>query len=192
MTLMLSIQPNELVLASTGSVFPQEEAKKWWPYLKLRTLLITQESDESLETVDVRTPIEHLENIRSVLNSPISELAIFFDVSRQAIYKWMAHESSPKPDKLTRITTLSKIADAFKEAGIQRAGALLNMQAFDGQSLFDLLKSGKTCDKEVQDLINEAKIMETSYEQSGLGQSNAKPTNDWQSSISIPSYNEDH
>ena len=192
MTHTLSTQSNELVVTSTGSVYAQEKAKDWGGYLKTRTQFNIQERDEFLETVDVRTPIEHLENIRSVLNPPISELAIFFDVSRQAIYKWMAQESSPEPDRLTRITTLSKIADAFKEAGIQRAGALLNMKAFDGQSLFDLLKSGKPYEKEIQNLISEAKIIEASYLQSELSQSNAEPTSDWKASVSIPAYREEN
>lgn len=87
---------------------------------------------------------------------------------------------------------LSKIADAFKEAGIQRAGALLNMKAFEGQSLFDLLKSEKPYEKAVQALISEAKIVEASYVRSGLSQSNAKSTKDWQASISIPAYQEEN
>lgn len=137
---------------------------------------------------DAHTPIEHLENIRTVLNPSISELAILFDVSRQAIYKWLAQESAPEHDRLARITVLSKIADDFKEAGIQRAGALLNMKAFEDQSLFDLLKSGKPYEQEVQALISEEKIIEASYVRSGLSQSSAESTNDWKASISIPTY----
>lgn len=191
MTHTLSSQSAEPVLTSTGSVYPQEEARNWRQYLEPRVYFII-EGKEPLETVDVRSPIEHLENIRSVLNPPISELANFFEVSRQAIYKWLAKESSPEPDNLTRITMLSNIADAFKKAGIQRAGALLNMKAFDGQSLFDLLKSGKPYEKEIQDLISEAKIIEASYLQSGLSQSNAEPTSDWKASVSIPAYREEN
>ncbi len=181
-----------LILTGTGSIYPQEEAKKWQQYLEPRVQFIPKKDEKTLPNVDVRTPIEHLENIRTVLNPPISELAILFDVSRQAIYKWLAQESVPEHDRVVRITMLSKIADAFKEAGIQRAGALLNMKAFEGQSLFDLLKSGKPYKKAVQALISEAKIVESSYVRSGLSQSNATSTNDWKASISIPAYQEEN
>jgi transcriptional regulator with XRE-family HTH domain len=141
--------------------------------------------------IDVRTPMEHLENIRSVLNPPISELAMLFGVSRQAIYKWLAQDSSPEADKLARIVALSKIADAFKEAKIQRAGTLLYIKISDGESLCDLLRADKPYDKQLAALIAESKIMEANYQQSGLSQSNTKPTNDWLSSISIPAYREE-
>ena len=60
------------------------------------------------------------------------------------------------------------------------------MKAFNGQSLLDLLKTDKDCTAQVSALISEAKAMEVSYQKSGLATSKAKPTNDWQASISIP------
>lgn len=189
---MLNILSPRVLLASTGSIYAQDEAKKWQRYLESRIPLVSEWQEEPLSNIDVRTPLEHLENIRTILNPPISELAIFFDVSRQAIYKWLAQEASPESDRLSRIIKLSKIADAFKEARIQRAGALLNMKVFDDQSLFDLLKSGKPHESAVQELILEAKILEESYIRSGLSQSNAESTNDWRTSISIPAYQEEN
>src|SRR5258708_10187775 len=142
--------------------------------------------------LDVRTTVEHLENIRIVLNLPIATLASVFGVSRQAIYKWLAQVSSPEPNKVESIIKLSKIADAFKQAGIHRTGALLHMKLFNGESLLDLLKTGKSNENHSNQLLAEAQIMETSYQRSGLAQSNAPSTNDWLSSVSIPAYHEEN
>ena len=179
-------------MTGTGSSYPLEKRKEWQCYVGNRVPLVFEEGDNLSLRVDVRTAAEHLANIRTVLNPPISELAILFSVSRQAIYKWLARDSLPENDKLVRIVILSKIADSFKEAKIQRAGALLSMKNASGESLFDLLKTDKPYEKQLKELIDEARIMETNYQQSGLAQSNAKPTNDWFSSSSISSYREDH
>jgi hypothetical protein len=180
-----------MLIVGTGSTYSLEYTKTWAPYVRPRVQLEFERIDEAHLPIDVRTPIEHLENIRTVLNPPVAELAILFDVSRQAIYKWLAQDSFPEADKLEQITRLSKIADAFNQAGIHRAGALLNMKTFDGYSLFDLLKAGKSYEKHVKELIAEAKVMEAAHQRSGLTQSNAKPTNSWLSSVSIPSFRED-
>ena len=125
------------------------------------------------------------------MNPPVAELAILFEVSRQAIYKWLAQDSSPEEDKLELIITLSKIADSFKEAGIHRSGALLHMKNINGQSLFDLLKAKLPYEKQVSTLITEARAMEAAYKHSGLAQSNALSTNDWQTTLSIPTFREE-
>ena len=136
--------------------------------------------------LDVRSPVEHIENIRTVLNPSVSDLAHLFDVTRQAVYKWLAGDSTPEEEKLKRIIKLSGIADTFKAANISRAGSLLKMKTFNGRSLLDLLKTSEDCTAQVSALISEAKAMEASYQKSGLATSKAKPTNDWQASISIP------
>jgi predicted DNA-binding protein YlxM (UPF0122 family) len=174
----------------TGSIYPIETAQRWQPFIQSRAPLGFEKVGQFYPHMDVRVPIEHLQNIRTVLNLPMAELAILFDVSRQAIYKWIAADAFPETDKLARIIELSKIADAFKEAGIHRGGILLKMQLFDGQSLLDLLKAKKSHEKQLKELIIEAQIMKTAYEQSRLTSSSTKPTDDWLSSISIPAHRE--
>jgi predicted DNA-binding transcriptional regulator AlpA len=180
-----------MLVIGTGSIYSIERLPEWQHHIEARAPIIFGKNNNPSSRIDVRTPIEHLENIRTVLNPPISELAILFGISRQAIYKWLAQDSFPEADKLARIVALSKIADAFKEAKIQRAGALLNMKISDGESLYDLLRTDKPYEKQLEALINESKIMEVNYQQSGLSQSNTKPTHDWLSSLSIPAYRED-
>jgi len=180
-----------MMLVGTGSSYAVENAQKWQSHVEPRSPLSIERTNVLDPKIDVRTPLEHLKNIRATLNPPIAELATLFEVSRQAIYKWLAQDSSPEEDKLKLITTLSKIADSFTDAGIHRSGALLHMKNVNGQSLFDLLKAKLPYEKHVSILIAEAQAMEAAYERSGLAQSNALPTNDWQATISLPSFREE-
>lgn len=181
------------VLIGTGSVYELDHAESWRRYIQPRVQFIVDAADVSLASLarpDVRTAAEHISNIRSALNPSVADLAALFDVSRQAIYKWLSGDSTPESEKLDRIIELSRIADAFKTAGVSRAGTLLKMKTFSGRSLMELIKSGESREEHVQALITEAKAMETSYKQSGLAESKSKPTSDWQSIISIPGSSE--
>lgn len=121
-----------------------------------------------------------------MLNPSVADLANLFDITRQAVYKWLSGDSIPEPEKLRIIVKLSQIADAFNAAKISRASSLLKMKTFNRRSLMDLLKAGEDCTAQVTALIAESKAMETSYKRSGLASSKAKPTSDWQSYVSIP------
>ncbi|MCG9025472.1 helix-turn-helix domain-containing protein [Laribacter hongkongensis] len=181
------------ILVGTGSVYGLDRTESWRHHIQPRVPFILDAADASTggaERPDVRTASEHIESIRNVLNPAIADLAGLFDVSRQAIYKWLSGDSTPEPDKLNRIVELSRIADAFQAAGVSRAGALLKMKAFAGRSLMDLIKSGENRSEHVAALISEAKAMEASYKQSGLATSKSKSSSDWQSSISIPGSSE--
>ncbi len=115
-----------------------------------------------------------------------SDLAGLFGVSRQTIHAWRSGELTPEPDKLNHNIELSKIADAFRESGVSRAGVLMKMKAFDGRSLMDLIKTGENLSEHVAGLISEGKTMEASYQRSGLATSKSKSSGDWQSYFSIP------
>lgn len=155
---------------------------------------VDQSSTQNISTqkADVRNPREHLENIRSVFKPAISDLASIFGVTRQCIYKWLSGDSNPESDNLDQIRNLSQIADAFQSANVKRADNLLKMKAFDGgTSLVDIVKTGKDWNEAVKILIEESLAMENAYKASGLADSKAKPTADWQSYISIPNSFED-
>lgn len=182
-----------VMLVGTGSVYGMDRSNIWLSYVQHRVPFVIDSgvSDNTAERVDVRTPLEHLENIRSLLNPAVSDLASAFDVSRQAVYKWLSNDSKPEPEKLSRIVALSRIADAFKEAGVARAGSLLKMKTFDGRSLLDIVRAGDDWRQPVDVLIAESRAMEQAYERSGLARSKAKPSSDWLASQSIPSSRED-
>jgi transcriptional regulator with XRE-family HTH domain len=181
------------IVVGTGSVYGLDRTEFWRHHIQPRVPFILDAADASgsdAQRPDVRNASEHIESIRNVLNPAIADLAGLFDVSRQAIYKWLSGNATPEPDKLNRIAELSRIADAFQAAGVSRAGALLKMKAFDGRSLMDLIKSGENRSEHVAALISEAKAMEASYKQSGLATSKSKSSSDWQSAISIPGSSE--
>jgi transcriptional regulator with XRE-family HTH domain len=182
-----------MILVGTGSLYELDRTESWKHHIQPRVPFILDAADASrggAECPDVRNASEHIESIRNVLNPAITDLAGLFDVSRQAIYKWLSGDSTPEPDKLNRIVELSRIADAFQAAGVSRAGALLKMKAFAGRSLIDLIKSGENRSEHLAALISESKSMEASYKQSGLATSKSKSSSDWQSSISIPGSSE--
>ena len=177
------------LLVGTGSIYDLRRTETWRHHIQARVPFVVDAASDPHQDArrpDVRTAAEHIENIRNVLNPAVSDLATLFDVSRQAIYKWLAGTSTPEPEKLDRIGALSQVADAFRNAGVSRAGSLLKMKAFEGKSLLDLFKSGENRPEHIVALIDEAKLMEASYRQSGLASSKAKPTSDWQSYFSIP------
>lgn len=177
------------LLVGTGSAYSMDRTEEWRHHIQPRVTFVVDKSAESSDhfsAPDVRSSVEHIENIRSVLSPSVADLANLFDITRQAVYKWLSGDSIPEPEKLHRIVKLSQIADAFNAAKISRAGSLLKMKTFNGRSLMDLLKTGEDCTAQVAALIDEAKAMEASYKRSGLASSKAKPTSDWQSYVSIP------
>jgi len=176
-----------VVLMGTGSIYEIESAHNWVPYVQPRVPFLRDEIEvPTTPRLDIRTAIEHIENIRHVFDPSILDLANLLDVSRQAIYKWLAGSSMPEKEKLDRIIVLSRIADQFQEAKISRAGSFLKMKLFGEKSLMDILMTGEDTNHYVTALINEANLMKAAYKQSGLSSSKAKPTSDWQSYISIP------
>ncbi len=177
------------LLVGTGSAYSMDRTEEWRHHIQPRVTFVVDkaaESNDHSSAPDVRSAVEHIENIRSVLSPSVADLANLFDITRQAVYKWLSGDSIPEPEKLRRIVKLSQIADAFNAEKISRASSLLKMKTFNGRSLMDLLKTGEDCTAQVVALIAEAKAMEASYKRSGLASSKAKPTSDWQSYVSIP------
>mgnify|MGYP000976849105 CR=1 FL=1 len=188
-TAAFAVIGSALTLIGTGSVYNLGRTEAWRPLVKSRVPFIVDvvpQGEICAQHPDVRTAAQHLSNIRQVLNPAISDLSIAFGVSRQAIYKWLGDAVTPEPDKFARIVELSHVADAFRDAGVSRGSALLKMKAFDGRSLLDLLLEGPLRQGNVQALIAEASAMEKAYGRSVRSASKAKPTTDWQSSVSIP------
>lgn len=185
----LMVMSSMLVIGGTGSVFDLRRVREWGPMLDAHIPHFNvQTADAGLGTPrpDIRSAAEHLANIRQVLNPAIADLAAAFGVSRQAIYKWIGGESTPEDDKLARLRALSLAADAFQDAGVRRAAALLKMKAFEGRSLLDLVATDQLLPKHTQALIAEAQAMDAAYQRSGLARSKAPASDDWRAALSIP------
>lgn len=178
------------LLLGTGSAFSTERASNWRDYVQPRVNFSIVEKDEkpvdNLNKVDLRSPYEHIENIKDILNVSVSELASVCGVTRQSIYKWLSGSSSPEPENLEALISLSHVADAFDQSKVNRAEHMAKVKMFNGKSILDLVREKENIREEVAALIKEAMVMEASYEKSGLSQSSAKPNNNWQSYVSIP------
>lgn len=188
-TAVCALLGSALAVGGTGSVFEISRAGDWRTMLQARVSFVVdmEAADDSQEQrPDVRSASDHLANIRQVMNPAISDLATVFGVSRQAVYKWIGGEATPEPDKFERIRVLSQAADAFRDAGVTRASAMLKMKAFDGRSLLDLAAAGQLLPAHIQSLIAEAQAMDAAHERSGLAKTKAKPSDDWRTELSIP------
>lgn len=136
---------------------------------------------------DISTVRKHIENIRDMFNPSITDLANLLEISRQAIYKWLSGGATPNEGNFARLAELSTVADEFRKAGVSRAAnTLLKAKAFEGESLWDLIRCGKNRSEHVQVLVEEARAMAESRRRFNLTKSKSKPTSDWQSYISIP------
>ena len=149
--------------------------------VKLETLQPNIFSDKNTMSVP-----EHIENIRKVLKIRIDDLADLFNVPDKTIYKWMSGASLPELEKKNLIVQLSEFADQFEKSNVSRPDLLIDMKTFNSKSLIDLVQSGEATDKHVEALIEEDRIMEQDYQESGLANSKSTPSDDWKSSISIP------
>ena len=129
---------------------------------------------------------EHIENIRKVLKIRIDDLADLFNVSDKTIYKWMSGALLSELEKKILIVQLSKFSDQFIESKVSSPDLLIEMKMFNSKSLMDLVRSGEATDKHVEALVEEDRIMEQDYQESGLANSKSTPSDDWKSSISIP------
>ena len=129
---------------------------------------------------------EHIENIRKVLKIRIDVLTDLFNVSDKTVYKWMSGASLPELEQKNLIVQLSEFANQFEKSNVSRPDLLIEMKMFNSKSLMDLVRSGKATDKHVEALIEEDRIMEQAYRESGLANSKSTPSDDWKSSISIP------
>ena len=178
-----------LTLQGTGSSYDASSLAQWRQYVQPRVPVQIGEDDglsSTSDAVDVRSAADHLKNIRSELDPSISDMAHLFEVSRQMVYKWMAGGSEPRAATMQRIQALSQTADRFSEAQLDRPGSLLKLKAFDGKCLLDLLKEDADIQEPVQALIAEARKMDAAYRESGLADTKASPSSDWQSYVSVP------
>lgn len=178
------------VLVGTGTVYAIDRFDDWRDQVQHRIGFPIERQHTQTEPasrVDIRTPAQHVENIRIVLELSIADVANYFDVSRQSVYKWLADEAIPEAGKQEKITKLSRIADQFREAGASRVGALVKMKTFDGKSLLDLAKSDvEDVAKLVSTLVLEARAMDDAYVKSDVTSLRGAKSSDWHAAVSIP------
>lgn len=185
------------VFQGTGASYFLKHKEVWLKYVQSKTPFSFVFGDESesglviktatVSNIDIRTITAHIENIRSVIDPSMSELAKDLGVTRQAVYKWLAGESVPDDEKKNIfIKTLSLIADEFTKAKIFNAKALFKMKAFNGQSLMNIVRDGGDWEEPVKVLINEACLMKQAAQAANLNTSKTDPSDNWKAYVSIP------
>lgn len=129
--------PVEANIGTTGSRLIESalERQLYDPFLpRLRTVANVN--------VDLqRTVGEDLVQIRTFLKVGVSELATIFDVSRQAIYNWLAGEN-PIPSHAAKIKDLAAAADVIGAERIKITGNVLKRKIKDGKSLLEIIRHG--------------------------------------------------
>ncbi len=141
---------------------------------------------EILSKTETESIPEHIEKIRNVLNTRTYDLVKLFAVSERTLFLWISGKSLPETKKRDSILQLSKICDQLTESNVKRPDILFRMKNFDGNTLMDIFQSGKVTDKHVKALIEEDRIMERDYQESGLPDRKSIPISDWKSYLSIP------
>jgi DNA-binding transcriptional regulator YiaG len=92
--------------------------------------------------VDMRSPAEHVANIRDVFAVNMSDLASILGVTRPTVYAWLSGQE-PKGEAVILIQRLSHAADKFNQANITRLDRLVHRPILNGRSLLDILKSNE-------------------------------------------------
>ena len=178
-----------LTIVGTGSVSNAHAPDRLQTYFKPKADQKFSASEKQVikpAGIDLRSPVQHMENIKKVFTIPVSELAASFGVTRQSIYKWLAGTANPEEDKLAKIAELSKLADAFQEAAVDKPTELIKMKAFNGRSMLDMFKNNETYAQLIPVLIKESRAMDKAYDASGLASLQNARTDDWKSSVSTP------
>lgn len=91
--------------------------------------------------VDMRSPAEHIANIRDVFAVNMSDLASVLGVTRPTVYAWLAGQEPKGEAVIRRIQQLSRAADQFNQANIIRLDKLVHRPILNGRSLLDILKA---------------------------------------------------
>jgi DNA-binding transcriptional regulator YiaG len=92
--------------------------------------------------LDMRSPAEHVANIRDVFAVTMSDLASILGVTRPTVYAWLSGQE-PKGEAVILIQRLSHAADKFNQANITRLDRLVYRPILNGRSLLDILKSNE-------------------------------------------------
>ena len=131
------VVPLLVLTAGTGGVMTAHttaELNRW-----VHNPRIHVEPSSSMQ-IDIRSPAEHVANIRDVFSINMSDLAFVLGGTRPTVYAWLAGQE-PKKEAIIRIQKLSCAADKFNQAKISRLDKLLHRPILNGHSLLDILKT---------------------------------------------------
>jgi DNA-binding transcriptional regulator YiaG len=139
------------------------------------------------KSIDMRSPAEHVANIRHILAINMSELASILGITRPTAYAWLEGQE-PKPEAVTHIQRLSQTADEINRANIIQLDQLIRRPVLNGRSLLDIIKANEDPSKILCTLksISE-KEARTRRESTGSGK-NLRSLDDVSSEYSVAIY----
>lgn len=88
-----------------------------------------------------RTPAEDLAHIRAVLKPTVTDLALAFGVSRQAVYDWQ-NGRPIAAENAARLADLARAADAFAAEGLTATAQVLRRPVAAGRTLYGIVREG--------------------------------------------------
>jgi transcriptional regulator with XRE-family HTH domain len=132
------VAPLLILTAGTGGVMTAHSAAaaldRWVYYPRIHV------EPSVAKQVDMRSPAEHVANIRNVLAISMSDLASVLGVTRPTAYAWLEGQE-PKAEAVNHIQRLSLAADEIHHANIIRLDKLVHRPILNGRSLLDILKA---------------------------------------------------
>jgi DNA-binding transcriptional regulator YiaG len=126
-----------LLLAGTGGVITAHSAEVLHRWIHDPRIHIER---HTLKNIDMRSPAEHVANIRDIFAINMSDLASILGVTRPTVYAWLEGQE-PKAEAVIRVQQLSHTADKIKQANIARLDKLMHRPILNGRSLLDMLKA---------------------------------------------------
>jgi transcriptional regulator with XRE-family HTH domain len=155
-----------LLLAGTGGVITAHSTEVLHRWIHNPRIHIER---PALKTIDMRSPAEHVANIRDIFTINMSDLASILGVTRPTVYAWLEGQE-PKAEAVIRIQQLSHTADQIKQANIVRLDKLVHRPIINGRSLLDMLKADENPSEALAKLKAIAeKEAQTRREPKGLG-----------------------
>ncbi|WP_237234750.1 hypothetical protein [Pseudomonas sp. TCU-HL1] len=100
----------------------------------------------------IRSSAENLAFVRDTLKPPVTELASYFGVSRQAIYNWQAGE----PISAQNEALLQQLADAaslLRQEGLAGSASLIKRKLPGGKTLLEQMRSGESGESAAKALV---------------------------------------
>lgn len=141
------IQPIDFLSIGTGGALTSGcfQAMHSWPHNPNINIEIKNLERNSK---DYYSPTEHVRLIKEALGLNMSELASVLDVTRPTVYAWLKGQE-PKSEAITKIMSLSKVAERVRSLKIQRIDKLINRQIFEGKSILDKLIENEDVSKDL-------------------------------------------
>lgn len=155
-----------LLVGTGGAVTPDYVAAREDKGYRLLEIKYSEKKiGKDAQRTKIRSSAENLAFVRNTLKPPVTELATFFGVSRQAIYNWQAGEpiSSHNEALLKQLTDATEI---LHQEGLAGGASLLKRRLPGGRTLLEQMHGGESGESAAKALI--AMLQEEGQQRSGV------------------------